>query len=755
MLLLIMASSHAQEAYAVYTSASNTLTFFYDEYKATRTGIVYDIGDGTDDPAWEGTEVGEAVTKVVISDSFRNIRLRGGKSLFSFMKNLQSITGLQNLDTSEMTTMNGMFFYCRELKELDLSHFNTSKVTNMGQMFQDCCNLKMLDLTSFDTRNVKEMYTMFFNCEAMETIDLIGFNTENVKSFAAMFAYCKNLSTIYVSEEWSTRSATEYGKADLFTECANLVGGNGTHFDEDCTTASYACIDGGPSAPGYLTYKAPCLWVKGIQVDRYNKGDVLGDGKVRYNVGAKTLTLTDADITNGGDIIVSEMPGLTICFDGNNMLKSSDNCIWSNQCDLTLTGTGEVLMQSDKACVTATGFRLSINGGLQLTAEGGKYGDYAIGNQNTHGIMTVGGIFTQVWVFSPNNPITGFYGLILNDGQQITQPSDAVYDSDSYCLRKNGEAVTDQWVAIMASTETYNLWIGNTQVTKGNASNLTAAINAQGDPNIKATGTITFDTATNTLLLQDATIEMNAQVNKTVEDFPKLHAILNGEPYDQIIGSVTIQNAQNGIEGLKIIARGNCSLVSMRIGSTGIFTTGTTSIEADVLNITSEGNGIASYNDVYLNNNPMGAIVIEGPRCGIWLNTYKSKGTLHMEDGTLKLKCVQRCLQCPYEVAFRGTKDSWLFTPEDADIFLVSDNYLSHYIIGRYDNSQNMAFDITNEWVMLSRDPNAPPTNIVSMEESQKSNAGRHDNRMYNLQGQLVGDDYKGIVIVNGKKVKR
>ena len=78
---------------------------------------------------------------------------------------------------------------------------------------------------------------------------------------------------------------------------------------------------------------------------------------------------------------------------------------------------------------------------------------------------------------------------------------------------------------------------------------------------------------------------------------------------------------------------------------------------------------------------------------------------------------------------------------------------MTSYIIGRFDNDQNMAYDITNEWVTLRKDPNAA-TNIVSVEK-QKTTGVRHDHRVYNLQGQLVGDDYKGIVIVEGKKVKR
>ncbi|WP_375152656.1 BspA family leucine-rich repeat surface protein [Enterococcus mundtii] len=38
-------------------------------------------------------------------------------------------------DTSQVTSMNGMFQNSRELKELDVSNWNTSKVTSMSLMF--------------------------------------------------------------------------------------------------------------------------------------------------------------------------------------------------------------------------------------------------------------------------------------------------------------------------------------------------------------------------------------------------------------------------------------------------------------------------------------------------------------------------------------------------------------------------------------------------------------------------------------------
>ena len=68
---------------------------------------------------------------------------------------------LSSLRTDNVTTMHGMFGYCVELSKVDVSHFNTSKVTNMHYMFCACSALKDLDLSSFDTCNVTDMIGMF------------------------------------------------------------------------------------------------------------------------------------------------------------------------------------------------------------------------------------------------------------------------------------------------------------------------------------------------------------------------------------------------------------------------------------------------------------------------------------------------------------------------------------------------------------------------------------------------------------------
>ena len=219
----------AAEAYACYTPSNTTLTFYYDDYRSSRTGTIYDLNKGSNPPGWRNDGTDENVTKVVFNSSFAAARPTTTYSWFFDMLNLQTIQGIEYLNTSEVTNMAFMFYRCKKLTDIDLSHFVTSKVDNMRCMFSYCSVLTILDLGRFNTSKVYDMRWKFNGCT--------------------------NLAIIYVGAGWSTAAVTE--SVDMFNNCTSLVGGQGTTYDANHVTASYAHIDGGPSNPGYFTDMAP------------------------------------------------------------------------------------------------------------------------------------------------------------------------------------------------------------------------------------------------------------------------------------------------------------------------------------------------------------------------------------------------------------------------------------------------------------------------------------------------------------------
>ena len=239
------------EAYACYTPSNTTLTFYYDSQRSSRSGTTYDLNEGYAHPGWESDGTNASVTKAVFDPSFANARPTTTYDWFCGMQNLESITGMSYLNTSEVTNMNWMFLRCSKLTSLDVSSFNTSKVTDMGAMFMNCSSLTSLDVSHFNTAKVTNMGRMFNSCIRLTSLDLSSFNTANVTGMSYMFNGCTNLQTIYVGDGWSTAAVTSSNY--MFKDCTSLVGGQGTTYDANHTDKTYAHIDGGPSNPGYFT----------------------------------------------------------------------------------------------------------------------------------------------------------------------------------------------------------------------------------------------------------------------------------------------------------------------------------------------------------------------------------------------------------------------------------------------------------------------------------------------------------------------
>ena len=296
------------EAYAVYTPENTTLTFYCDGQRNSRPGTTYDLNTGSNQPGWIVDEIYLDVTQVLFDPSFADARPVSTHAWFFCMANVQSITGLEYLNTSEVTKMGAMFMGCESITSLDLRHFNTENVTDMFNMFNSCCNLTSLDVSRFNTAKVIDMRGMFVECSKLTSLDLSSFNTAKVENMNTMFNCDSRLTTIFVGDEWSTAEA--FYSNEMFYGCTSLVGGKGTTYDPNHVDKAYAHIDGGPSNPGYFTDKSDFL-----------RGDVDGDGFVKISDvtalidylltgNAADINLDAADCDLDGDVKISDVTEL-------------------------------------------------------------------------------------------------------------------------------------------------------------------------------------------------------------------------------------------------------------------------------------------------------------------------------------------------------------------------------------------------------------------------------------------------------------
>ena len=229
LLLLVVAIQgiRAQEPYATLSSDNTTLTFYYDNQKSERGGMSVGPFSLANNPSWYD-QCG-SIASVVFDDSFANCTsITSTAWWFCACNSLTAVTGLEKLNTANVTDMSFMFSNCRALTSLDVSHFNTSNVTDMSYMFVHCEILTSLDVSHFNTANVTNMSHMFGECNKLASLDVSSFNTSNVTDISYMFSTCSALTLLDVS---SFNTANVTNMHDMFDYCLALTSLDVRHFN--------------------------------------------------------------------------------------------------------------------------------------------------------------------------------------------------------------------------------------------------------------------------------------------------------------------------------------------------------------------------------------------------------------------------------------------------------------------------------------------------------------------------------------------
>ena len=238
MLLLLPAGMVAQKAassskyIATYESSTQTLTFkenvgetlpensAWVKDKQTVATINKKLGKGT-------------IVHIVFDKSFSTYTPTSLSEFFADLTKLETITGLEYLNTEKVTDMRYMFYDCSKLTSLDASKFNTANVTNMSYMFSSCSSLTSLDVTHFNTANVTDMSYMFYQCSSLTSLDVTHFNTEKVTGMNGMFNSCSSLTSLDVTH-FNTANVTNMSK--MFYICSKLTSLYLTNFNTEKVT---------------------------------------------------------------------------------------------------------------------------------------------------------------------------------------------------------------------------------------------------------------------------------------------------------------------------------------------------------------------------------------------------------------------------------------------------------------------------------------------------------------------------------------
>ena len=346
----VSGSSYADRAFIYDLNTATSISDYVAEFNATNQTLTFkkissdNLGNldlnniviANNEPTVKnqcirlGINNNTTIKSVVFDKSFNTYALTSLKGFFSGCSNLETISGLDYLNTKNVTDMSYMFYDCiklpslnlskfntanvtdmsymfsgcQKLPSLDLSKFNTAIVTNMSNMFDDCNKLSSLTLSeSFNTVNVTNMAEMFKNCRELSSLDISKFNTVKVKSMSSMFYGCNKLSSLTLSESFNTAEVTNMSY--MFLGCNQL---SSLTFSESFNTAKVTNMS-------YMFYH--CINLPSLNLSKFNTAKVKDMSYMFYECNQ----LTSLNLSHFN---TAEVTNMSYMFRGCSQLPSLD-----------------------------------------------------------------------------------------------------------------------------------------------------------------------------------------------------------------------------------------------------------------------------------------------------------------------------------------------------------------------------------------------------------------------------------------------
>ena len=175
---------------------------------------------------------------------------------FTWLDNVEHIEGLDTWDMSNANTINGMFYNCKKLKELDLNgwelHLSNKetfghrtieriflschsleeikglekwtfgKAHTLRSIFKNCKSLKTIKgIENWDMSNINYLYGLFGYMESLINLDLSKWDVSKLNKCTFLFKNCSNLKSIAGISKWDVQNLLEINS--MFEGCTNLA----------------------------------------------------------------------------------------------------------------------------------------------------------------------------------------------------------------------------------------------------------------------------------------------------------------------------------------------------------------------------------------------------------------------------------------------------------------------------------------------------------------------------------------------------
>ena len=285
--------------------------------------------------------------------------------------------------------------------------------------------------------------------------------------------------------------------------------------------------------------------------NRYDLTEINGvSGKVYFDPNTRTLTLDNATIEADGSnaILNQDCDYLVIELIGTNTINVTNSAGIYLQQETSILGTSgsKLTITSNKGAVLFENSPLEINN-CWLEVEG-KWGISA-GNNVAEEVLKIRN--SHVEAKGTSGSICDISGLKL-DESYIYSPSNAAYDADTKSVAVNGVTVTKKVVIEPG----YGIKIAGVDVTKKNCKDLSVIDGVDGK--------ISYDPETNTLTMEDVTINITGENvgiwNRGVKDM-KINLVGNNTiTSSEACFTINKTSTISGSGTLRLKSSGNCGL---------------------------------------------------------------------------------------------------------------------------------------------------------------------------------------------------
>lgn len=187
-------------------------------------------------------------------NGFTPKKFGGSASLNDYFNNSSNLEYFysENLNLSDVTTLNSLFGNCTSLKYIDLTYFNPN-VSTYELLFKGCSNLETIVIPDDFYDNINNLSGLFSGCLKLDFSNslnskLLNFNNIEVNNVSGMFEGCEKLTSIDLSNLIISHDPNITGSAvdmhNMFKNCKNLTSVKFGTMDTSTMTQIYGMFSG-------------------------------------------------------------------------------------------------------------------------------------------------------------------------------------------------------------------------------------------------------------------------------------------------------------------------------------------------------------------------------------------------------------------------------------------------------------------------------------------------------------------------------